>query len=608
MSNLLIHGRAATQLSPYRCLGLVGQGQFGRVYCAIDRRTGQFVALKLLDCLDTHQFLRELRFLLSLRHPNIVGVSAISALHNFKGNEHRRNGRCLVMQYCEGGTLRNLMETHRFGETSRLPIALCITLVLDVLAGLEAAHAQGIVHCDIKPENILLSLTPTGWTAQISDFGIARSLQEQLNKPACTGSPAYMAPERFYGQYSQSVDLYAVGILLYELVVGCRPFSGAPIELMSAHLNESVKIPDRVPAPLQAIILTALEKLKARRFQSAAQMRSALQIAAQQCEAVPLERADATGSIQILREEALSNPVQHIALVELSPLSQFDRYLRRSTIVFLANPHHIQSRSFDSLKGISQARSVSEPIQALTVRPQGCFVQTDRSLYLASEDRVQLLRRFYQPSQIAIDSEGRWMAVATLNTNQQLQLLSVWKLPQLVLARRPIRVESTIESLSQLFIVDSTYIAAFLRTQNRNTRVRLFNRRGQSIGAFNLAIELRQVIQTPHSFCFAATETGLAQSLLIIEFKPYKLTRILLEIVPKFLVALPEGLAVSDGNGQLILLNYDGEVIDRFIVPKSITAITACGDRSLLIATWYQNQGKLYRLNLIFSSPPNLVS
>lgn len=229
------------------------------------RRTGKLFALKNLEHerFPTHQFLRELRFLLSLQHPNIVTCHAI---------EHTQTGRYLVMDYCEGGTLRGLMV-----DDVALSLAQCIQIVADVLCGLASAHQQGIVHCDIKPENILLTLQAKGWSAKISDFGIARLNKEVYSQnTGNTGSPAYMAPERFYSQYSAASDIYAVGVLLFELLVGRRPFSGPPKALMKAHLNQPVVCPDEIPAGLQGVIGMALQKLPARRFQSALEMLNAM--------------------------------------------------------------------------------------------------------------------------------------------------------------------------------------------------------------------------------------------------------------------------------------------------------------------------------------------
>ena len=249
------------QCSQYQILEQVGQGQFGRVFRAVHKLTGEIVAFKELDRqrFPTKLFLRELSFLVTLRHPHIVTCQAL---------EYSQTGRYLVMDYCEGGNLRQLMESE-----GQISLTQSLNLIADILLGLAHAHKCDIVHCDLKPENILLKPRNNGWTACISDFGIARFSQDDCTTGlGDTGSPAYMAPERFYGHYSFASDLYAVGIILFELVVGHRPFSGTPGELMLSHLNQPVEVPDTVPFLLRSIILTALQKLPNRRFPSAAQM------------------------------------------------------------------------------------------------------------------------------------------------------------------------------------------------------------------------------------------------------------------------------------------------------------------------------------------------
>ena len=254
----------------YHIIKLVGQGQYGRVYWAVDKKSEKIVALKELDKhrFPTNKFLRELHFLASLQHPNII---------TFQGLEHTQTGRYIVTDFCEGGTLRNLMQLK---ESFNLVHGL--KLIVDVLAGLEHAHKRSVVHCDLKPENILLSMDSTGWIARISDFGLAKISHEFSSDNAmgmCTGSPAYMAPERFYGKYSPASDLYAVGVMVFELAVGYRPFSGLPGELMSAHINQAVDIPNKVSYLLRSVISTAMQKLPARRFSSATEMLKSVQLA-----------------------------------------------------------------------------------------------------------------------------------------------------------------------------------------------------------------------------------------------------------------------------------------------------------------------------------------
>jgi serine/threonine-protein kinase len=582
--------------SEYRILGLVGRGQFGRVYCALHRQTGEFVALKALDLatLPTHQFLRELRFLVTLQHPNIVMCQAI---------EHLRRKRFLVMDYCEGGTLRQLMENHE-----RLHPALSVKLVCDVLAGLEHAHSQKVVHCDIKPENILLSLSAEGWVARISDFGISRLGQEIAPEATnLTGSPAYMAPERFYGQYSHSTDLYAVGILLFELLVGYRPFSGLPAELMAAHLNQPVKIPANIPTRVQGVIFTALEKLKARRFRSAAQMREALELAVQDRAEFQLEGQNfaivpKVYSPVILREERSLYPIEQIGITEVTPLPEYDRYLRRSISIFLSQSQTLQSRSylmgfFDQRGGkASPIATVAEPIRELIIRAQECFAVTERSIYKLSEQVPQLLTRLYQPSRIAIAPHGNWMAVATLGSDETAKLLSFWTLPHPKLMQRPTICESTLGELITLIAVHSRHVALISR-DDRATRFDFFNRRGQAFGTLNLPVQLKQVFETPKSYCLVATEIGHERSLLLIHLKPYRLIRIAISICPKFVAAFSWGVVVCD-ESQLSAIDYEGQQIGRSKIPPHPCAISAYGEDGLAIATWHQGQSKLYTLNL----------
>ena len=154
--------------SNYKILNLVGRGQFGKVFVAIERSSGTLVALKELNSkqLSTSSFLRELNFLFTLNHFNIVNCRAL---------EHYQNKRYIVMDYCEGGTLRDLLQ-----YSPRLTLDQSLKLIIDILSGLKFAHSKGIIHRDIKPENILLKICDRGWTAHISDFGIAKLNQDHI--------------------------------------------------------------------------------------------------------------------------------------------------------------------------------------------------------------------------------------------------------------------------------------------------------------------------------------------------------------------------------------------------------------------------------------------
>ncbi len=526
------------------------------------RRTGQLVALKALDHdrFSTHKFLRELRFLLTLQHPNIVACTTL---------EHHQGVRYLVMDYCNSGTLRNLMEDHR------LHPALSVKLILDVLAGIDHAHRHNIVHCDIKPENILLNLQPDGWTARISDFGIAQMTQERMSEGVeITGSPAYMAPERFYGQNSPSCDLYAIGVLLFELLTGDRPFSGTPSDLMSAHLNQPVKIPDGVPLPLQSIVLTALQKLKARRFSSAHQMAIALQSAVKICSELQVETLFVEPSIKFSAD---------------------------STPPLIGTPscgcEYLQGILFENkqLGETVQGMEIVEPIQELVVRPQGCFAVTSRSLYLL-RDYPQPILQFSQPSfLVTIEPQGRW--AATINLQKSISLLNICRFSDSTILSSSLSTAG----LFKLLALDSRHLVALshrLDSLTQGTLLEFFTRRRQAIGRLELAVTLDRVLPGFSPYSLIATEPDHPKSILIINLKPLKLNRMAIEITPTFLAATSWGYVLMDRQGQMILLDRDGQTLYRIMAPINPCAITPFGKFGLLLSTWNGTQGNLYTIDL----------
>jgi serine/threonine-protein kinase len=643
-------------------MGLVGQGQFGRVYCASHRKTGRLVALKELDKerFPTHKFLRELRFLLSLQHDNIVTCHAL---------EHTPTGRYLVMDYCEGGTLRGLME-----DDMRLHPSQCLKLTTDILAGLDHAHHRGIVHCDIKPENILLTLQADGWRARISDFGIARLHQDIISDGSGnTGSPAYMAPERFYGQYSITSDLYAVGVLLFELLVGFRPFSGVPIEMMSAHLNRPVSIPNTVPAALQTVILTALQKLPARRFQSATEMLKALQTAA----SVEFDRTSAdtewlrssvlqaVSECHYMQQETLQAKVQQLVAVvgDASSLGDLNGTAIAKTVVsapfdaigdrvYQVHRNDISCRIYAGrllvgetvspveVDGRSRSSCVRLPqaVKALLVRPQGCFVITQRSIYRVPVELFQtgvalpsqkplshtanpsgsfahllpeLIAEFSGDFLAAIEANGRWMAVAALEADKVTSLLDVWSLSG-IQSPKPASCDSDTGAAPRLAgnlfhvaMVNSRYVVAFSHLVDKDTHscitgvlLELFTRRGHPVITLSLPVPLRHLWESATPYRMIALEPGQPHSVLLIDLKPLKLLRVGIDIVPILMASASWGDILMAADGNIVVLDRYGLVVGRMVGPTNPTAIAVLEPHGLLIATWTEGQGTLVTIDL----------
>jgi len=267
--------------SKYRIIEEIGRGGMGVVYGAEDIKLKRTVALKFLppemqqDAEAHKRFIREARSAAALDHPYICHINEVA---EFDGRD------LIVMEYIDGQALRA-----KIGEG---PVALSETLQIgiEVVEALEAAHGKGIVHRDIKPENIML--TRTGH-AKVMDFGLAKQMvpfqEEEIGGPTMTlltsegttvGTLAYMSPEQLRGQGADArSDIWALGVTLYEMASGVRPFQGqSGFEVSSAILNKPpLPPPAEVPAELGAVIMRCLEKDPAKRYQKAQDVRAALE-------------------------------------------------------------------------------------------------------------------------------------------------------------------------------------------------------------------------------------------------------------------------------------------------------------------------------------------
>jgi len=257
----------------YQIIGVLGAGGMGRVYQVKNLISDRLDAMKVLlpdlanepDLAD--RFIREIKVLASLNHPNIAGLRTALRVEN---------QLLMIMEFVEGATLDDKLKS------GPLPVQDAIDYASQVLAALGYAHAQGVIHRDIKPANMML--TPEN-VVKLMDFGIAKSKTDRkLTMTGTTmGSLYYMPPEQVQGlALDHRSDLYSFGVSLYEMVTGSRPFKGqSDYDLMVAQLQKAplppIDIQPELPKTLNDIIMTALEKDPANRFQSAEAFRFALQ-------------------------------------------------------------------------------------------------------------------------------------------------------------------------------------------------------------------------------------------------------------------------------------------------------------------------------------------
>lgn len=262
-----------SNVGDYQIVGILGAGGMGKVYKVRNVISDRIEAMKvLLPDLATEaeladRFLREIKTQASLEHPNIA------ALHTALRVE---NQLLMLMEFVEGITLEQRLKE------GVLPVEQAIDYISQVLAALDYAHQHGVIHRDIKPANMML--TRSG-LVKLMDFGIAKaSTDQRLTMTGTTmGSLYYMSPEQIQGaaNLDSRADLYSLGVSLYELVTGKRPFDGdSQFAIMSAHLEKTpvppVEVDPRLPQGLNDAIMMSVARDPGARFQTAAAFRAAL--------------------------------------------------------------------------------------------------------------------------------------------------------------------------------------------------------------------------------------------------------------------------------------------------------------------------------------------
>ncbi len=259
----------------YRIEGEIGAGGMATVYLAQDLRHDRKVALKLLRpelaaVIGAERFLAEIKLTANLQHPHILPLFDSGEADAFL---------FYVMPFVEGESLRS-----RLNREKQLPVTDAVRIATEVASALDYAHRHGVVHRDIKPENILIH----DGRALVADFGIALAASKaggnrMTETGMSLGTPHYMSPEQAMGEREITArsDVYALGVVLYEMLTGDPPFTGSTAQAIVARvLTETPRpiLPQRhtIPPQVEATVLTALEKLPADRFGTAAEFAEAL--------------------------------------------------------------------------------------------------------------------------------------------------------------------------------------------------------------------------------------------------------------------------------------------------------------------------------------------
>jgi serine/threonine-protein kinase len=254
---------AGTMLGEHRVERLLGSGSFGDVYAAVQPLTGKRVAIKVLARSSAEpeavaRFVAEARAANRIRQRNIIDI------YSFGVHEETQR-HFFVMELLEGETLRELL-----GRAGRLSLAAALPIAKGIAEGLDAAHAAGVTHRDLKPDNVFLVRQEDGGTlVKLLDFGIAKlsgdDAAARTRSGVVLGTPRYMSPEQARGRKaSHAADIYALGVMLHEILTGSPPFSGPALDVLLQHATDppppmSSVAPDLSPL-LDAPVLAMLAK------------------------------------------------------------------------------------------------------------------------------------------------------------------------------------------------------------------------------------------------------------------------------------------------------------------------------------------------------------
>ena len=393
-------GLIGRTIGDYLVVGVIGQGGFGRVYMALQMPILMSAALKLMDKSKFEravmkamlkQFEGEAAALAALNHPNIVRL--------LKYGTHAEMPY-LVMEYVSNAVTLKREVANRALKSAEFRPAEVLEILRQIVSGLEAAHMRDIVHRDIKPDNIMLQELPGHPTfVRILDFGMAKFVQDTADTKFAMGTPAYMAPEQLTRKgIGPWTDLYAVGVIAFELISGRRPFVGRTHQEILARkvdprYDPVARLSD-LPLPdlVRSFLTRALAHEAANRFQTAAEFRDALE---QVFEALERSPSDATMSVELSELVDSSADVNHLH-AERAKLEAQQRELEAQRQAMEAERHRLaeERRRLDSRRGVPAA--VPPPTSGAT----------------AAEGEQERLRRLIDEAQARAD----WPTAIELKT------------------------------------------------------------------------------------------------------------------------------------------------------------------------------------------------
>ncbi|PKN28061.1 MAG: hypothetical protein CVU65_00445 [Deltaproteobacteria bacterium HGW-Deltaproteobacteria-22] len=413
----------------------IGRGGMGTVYRARHEILERDFAVKILrsdmrrDPVVVERFKREARAASRLEHPNVVFISDFDQLPDRRFY--------IVMEFISGKSLRDLLNTE--GPMAVNRVCQILTQIADAL---DYAHEQGVIHRDLKSENIILTNSRGREVAKILDFGLAKLVSDAVDMQSITnqgqifGTPETMAPEQITGgPIDNRVDIYAMGVLTYELLVGKPPFSGHMLQVLMAHKKQAPPKPsaDRkdVPPELDDLVLKCMAKEPSGRYSRASELVTVYQNILQQSAVVanrktsppmaPLRQGvssvrmeaalDEKGVLELRLHESVLEVAEHLRDRNLGS-ARITQVLatileQEEKLVDLRNQKHLLQTQLDSIEvsGRERAARLRHAIISLTLETKGKMESGEAPAKLAEDVRYQIVELERRLSEVITDQE-----------------------------------------------------------------------------------------------------------------------------------------------------------------------------------------------------------
>lgn len=538
----------------YKLGPLLGDAGQSFVYDSQDLQTGERVVVKYIERRNgaISAGLTELSALLALDHPNLVSCLDFHYLEN--------GATMIVHEFVEGGSLRDYLE-----EGKAVSSEIWLKCAQDLLAGLAHLHQKKLIHRDLKPENILVQKGKNGEALlfKIADLGLAQFKRDAARAGrAGSGSPAYMAPEAFNGSTSVSSDLYAVGVILYEMAAGCRPFTGGIKTLARAHAHT---VPDLNRIQIEgvaAFINALLHKNQRNRFQSAVEAQFLLS----KIKSAQIEFSAASELVTPLKADtnasSITSKIQQLDRFEfitefyLDSLAATFELLEVNGQPVIAAIHRNHIELFDGRTGKPFNRFISKIGDQLQILQSNTLITSDASnLYRWSGD-------FRNPEVIA------QLGQSTLNSGLSSdESFIIWAEGTRVFFRSLIGdeklhlVDCTNAGFSARFIYPEAGGSFVLIPGTAQPLAQWFDLAGNACGDVQLdgpIIDAARIQLPAVLTCPTSEQSQHALSLVFFSEKGQTVT-LPIDEVPRFHSFCNDGLVYGKASGSVLLCTKDGE-------------------------------------------------